>query len=53
VKVLLTGSAGFIGSHVLETLAAAGHEVVAFDVRTGDDVRDHAALDRARPRRAC
>jgi UDP-glucose 4-epimerase len=29
--VLVTGGAGFIGSHVCERLAAAGHEVVAID----------------------
>ncbi|MEV0826701.1 NAD-dependent epimerase/dehydratase family protein [Nonomuraea rubra] len=46
-KVLVTGAAGFIGSHVAEALEAAGHEVVRLDLRTGDDVRDGAALDRA------
>ncbi|MEV4360999.1 NAD-dependent epimerase/dehydratase family protein [Nonomuraea sp. NPDC049625] len=46
VKVLVTGAAGFIGSHVTEALEAAGHEVVRLDLRTGDDVRDAATLDR-------
>ncbi|MFC7110382.1 NAD-dependent epimerase/dehydratase family protein [Nonomuraea rubra] len=45
--MLVTGAAGFIGSHVAEALEAAGHEVVRLDLRTGDDVRDGAALDRA------
>jgi nucleoside-diphosphate-sugar epimerase len=31
VRVVVTGAAGFIGSHVAETLAAAGHTVVAVD----------------------
>jgi len=31
VKILLTGAAGFIGSHVAEAYLAAGHEVVALD----------------------
>jgi UDP-glucuronate 4-epimerase len=31
VKVLLTGAAGFIGSHTAERLLAAGHEVVGLD----------------------
>jgi dTDP-L-rhamnose 4-epimerase len=31
MRVLLTGAAGFIGSHVLRAMAAAGHEVVAVD----------------------
>jgi dTDP-L-rhamnose 4-epimerase len=32
MKVLVTGAAGFIGSHAVEAFAAAGHEVVGFDV---------------------
>jgi dTDP-L-rhamnose 4-epimerase len=41
--VLLTGSAGFIGSHVAEALTAAGHQVRGLDPRPGaeaGDVRD-------------
>ncbi|MFE3455035.1 NAD-dependent epimerase/dehydratase family protein [Nonomuraea sp. NPDC059194] len=49
MKVLLTGSAGFIGSHVAEVLAEAGHEVVGLDLRSGADVRDGAAVDRLLP----
>jgi len=33
VKALVTGASGFIGSHVVAALAAAGHEVRAFDRR--------------------
>jgi UDP-glucose 4-epimerase len=61
VRVLVTGGAGFIGSHVAEALAAAGHEVLALDdLSAGDranvpagvrfeqvDIRDRAALLRA------
>lgn len=31
MKVLVTGGAGFIGSHIATRLVAEGHEVVAFD----------------------
>ena len=34
MKALVTGAAGFIGSHLTSALAAAGHEVVGLDVFT-------------------
>jgi len=45
VKVLVTGSAGFIGMHACERLLAAGHDVVGVDSLT--DYYD-VALKRAR-----
>jgi dTDP-L-rhamnose 4-epimerase len=60
--VLLTGGAGFIGTHVLATLRAAGHDVVVLDSLRPDvhrepvrpiegllvaDVRDPSAVDAA------
>jgi len=63
MRVLITGAAGFIGSHIAETMRAAGHEVRGLDsltpaVHNGrpdhvpddlvvGDVRDRAAVDEA------
>ena len=57
-RILITGGAGYVGSHCAKALAAAGHEGVVFDnllfghrefVRWGPliegDIRDAAALD--------
>ncbi len=58
MRVLVTGGAGFIGSHVLDALMNAGHEPVLFDVSPSPhhapgeietvigDVRDVDALER-------
>ncbi|MFD7818659.1 NAD-dependent epimerase/dehydratase family protein [Streptomyces sp. NPDC059785] len=49
MRVLVTGGAGFIGSHVVEALSEHGHEPVVYDVRSGpeSDVRDPVAVRRA------
>lgn len=47
MRVLVTGSAGFIGSHVVEALDAAGHEVVKLDLIDGVDVRGADDVRRA------
>ncbi len=58
MKVLVTGGSGFIGSHVLDKLLAAGHEPVNFDLRPSPyhdgevrtkigDVTDTGALSHA------
>ena len=44
MKILVTGGAGFIGSHVVDALVAAGHEVVALDdLSAGQRARVHPA----------
>ncbi|MGW0084606.1 NAD-dependent epimerase/dehydratase family protein [Streptomyces sp. NPDC003393] len=49
MRVLVTGGAGFIGSHVVQALTERGHEAVVFDVSTsaGADVRNPEAVGRA------
>jgi UDP-arabinose 4-epimerase len=59
-RILITGGAGYVGSHCAKALAAAGHEGIVFDnllfghrefVRWGSliegDIRDAGALDAA------
>lgn len=46
MKVLVTGSAGFIGTHLCKMLLEDGHDVEGFDIKLGDDVVDcHLPLE--------
>lgn len=47
MRVLVTGGAGFIGSHIVEALAGAGHEPSVLDLRDGGDVRDASIVEHA------
>lgn len=44
MRVLVTGGAGFIGSHVVDALVAAGHEPRVLDVRRSP-YPEHAGVD--------
>jgi nucleoside-diphosphate-sugar epimerase len=40
MKILATGGAGFIGSHLVNRLKLKGHEVDIFDITSGHDLRN-------------
>lgn len=37
MKILVTGGAGFIGSHIVDSLVAKGHEVIVYDNMSSGD----------------
>jgi uncharacterized protein YbjT (DUF2867 family) len=47
VRVLVTGASGYIGRRLVERLEADGHDVVPFSRRSGGDITDPAAIERA------
>ena len=47
-KFLITGSAGFFGSHMAEKALSMGHEVVAIDILNSEkDVCSHCGIMRS------
>lgn len=44
MRVLVTGSSGLIGSHVVASLTDHGHDAVGFDVAKGQDILNPDAL---------
>lgn len=46
VKALVTGSGGFVGSHLVRVLQAIGHDVIEADIKQGVDLADLATARR-------
>ena len=46
MKCLVTGGAGFIGSHLVELLIASGHEVIALDNLTSGQLKNLITLEK-------
>ena len=44
MKIMITGSRGFIGSALAEELKNRGHQVIEYDVRLGQDINDRAKV---------
>src|SRR6059036_1249889 len=57
MRIGITGASGFIGSHVVDALAGAGHDVAVIDVRVPDrddvEFREASVLDGASLNAAC
>ena len=45
MRILVTGGAGFLGSHLCDRLLAEGHEVIAMDNFVTGNVRNIAHLE--------
>lgn len=47
MKILVTGSLGFVGSETVKLLESSGHDIVHFDLMDGNDIRDYSDITNA------
>lgn len=47
MKMFITGSRGFVGTHLARYLESQGHTVFGFDVKEGGDLRNYESIRRA------
>ena len=40
MKIMITGSSGFVGSHLKERWKAKGHQIVEWDRKEGKELKD-------------
>lgn len=45
MKILITGSEGFVGTETKKLLEEKGHEVIGYDIMSGRDIRDKSQFE--------
>ena len=44
MKIAITGSSGFVGSHLVKKLKKSGSDVIALDIKNGIDITDWSQI---------
>lgn len=46
MKIIITGNLGFVGSETTKLLLKIGHEIIGYDLMSGQDIRDKEQFDK-------